>query len=529
MVPTGDKGGRRGRFPFAALRAYCLTRGTLRLPRTVLLGIVVFLACRLPALAASSPANPAADDRGGGSWQLLPGTGAPTPRDGHSAVWTGSQMLIWGGFGGPSVEVGDGAAFSPATNTWHPLPTNGAPSPRGLHTAVWTGADMLVWGGDASSTGSVLGNGAAYNPGAKSWRPLSLTGAPTARVGHVALWTGTRMLIWGGVAGAAGILPQDGGAYDPLTATWSSLSTAGAIGKRLGEIVVWTGTQMVIWGGSSATAGLTYFGDGAALSPGTSLPSIVARSLAHDGRYFAQTGFRIDNDAIWSYFAHRGGVATFGYPTSRTFTFQGFQVQFFQRRIVQLDEHGQARLLNLLDAGLLPYTGLNSSTVPGVDSSLLATIVDPTNQPALLKWVKDHAPDSLAGVPVNFYASFLASVPSRAAFPDGGDAALLPAIDLELWGVPTSKPLMDPNNHNFIYLRWQRGIMMYDAGCRCTQSILLVDYLKDLLLGQNMPPDLAAEGAASAFLAQYDPGAAGWVRKPGALPNTDLTNAFTAD
>jgi hypothetical protein len=85
---------------------------------------------------------------------------------------------------------------------------------------------------------------------------------------------------------------------------------------------------------------------------------------------------------------------------------------------------------------------------------------------------------------------------------------------------------MDANNHDFIYLRWQRGIMMYDASCTCTQGILLADYLKDILTGQNLPADLAQEAANSPLLDQYDPGAPLWLRHPGVLPGTDLTNAF---
>lgn len=102
----------------------------------------------------------------------------------------------------------------------------------------------------------------------------------------------------------------------------------------------------------------------------------------------------------------------------------------------------------------------------------------------------------------------------------------MPGIELELWGVPTSGAFVDPHNHHFISLRWQRGIMMYDASCTCTQGVLLADYLKDILMGQHLPADLAQEAASSPFLNQYDPGAPLWLRRPGALPGTDLTNAF---
>lgn len=86
---------------------------------------------------------------------------------------------------------------------------------------------------------------------------------------------------------------------------------------------------------------------------------------------------------------------------------------------------------------------------------------------------------------------------------------------------------LDPNNHNFIYLRWQRGIMQYDASCTCTRGILLADYLKAILTGQNLPADVGSEAAGSPFLDQYDPGQPNWVHDPARLPDTNLMNAFS--
>ena len=252
-------------------------------------------------------------------------------------------------------------------------------------------------------------------------------------------------------------------------------------------------------------------------------------SVPHDNRYFPQTSFRIDNATIWDYFQRRGGVPTFGYPTSRTFTFQGFTVQFFQRRIVQLDQNGQARLLNLLDPGLLNYTQFNGSTFPGVDSALVSTAPDPTNQPAVLAWVQQHAPDTVGSNATNFFHTFSTTVSAQTAFPNGGDASLLPGIELELWGIPTSGAFTDPNNHNFIYLRWQRGIMMYDASTGLTQGILLADYLKAIITGQNLPADVSQEAQGSPFFGQYDPSQPNWVHNQSLLPDTNFTNAFTQE
>jgi hypothetical protein len=252
-------------------------------------------------------------------------------------------------------------------------------------------------------------------------------------------------------------------------------------------------------------------------------------SVPHDNRFFAQTGFRIDNDTIWDYFNRRGGVNTFGYPVSRTFTLQGFVVQFFQRRIIQLGPNGQARLLNTLDPGLMPYSSFNGAQMPSFDSSLVVTAPSPSDAAATLGWVSAYAPDSVQGLPVNFYQTFINTVSAATAFPNGGDPNLLPGLDLELWGIPTSNPQFDPTNHNFVYLRFQRGIMHYDFGCNCTQGILLADTLKAILTGQNLPPDVDQESQGSAFYKQYDPSAASWVHNPSLLPNTDLTNAFTQE
>lgn len=252
-------------------------------------------------------------------------------------------------------------------------------------------------------------------------------------------------------------------------------------------------------------------------------------SALHDNRYFPQTGYRIDNDTIWDYFNRRGGVVTFGYPVSRTFFLQGFHVQFFQRRIVQIGPDGHARLLNVLDPGILPYTSFNFATFPGFDTGLVAAAPPPTDPGATLAWVKAHAPDSFQGMPVNFYQTFLNTVPASVAFPNGGDPSLVPGFDLEMWGIPTSQPTVDPNNHNFVYLRFQRGIMHYDAGCNCTRGILLADYLKSILTGQNLPADLDQESQNSPFYKQYDPTQPNWVHNPSLLPNTNLTNAFTKE
>jgi hypothetical protein len=244
-------------------------------------------------------------------------------------------------------------------------------------------------------------------------------------------------------------------------------------------------------------------------------------------RAFGQTGFAVVDATIWDYFTHRGGINTFGYPVSRAFVFEGMKTQFFQRRIVQLDASGRPRVLNLLDPGLMPYRSFGGAQLPGVDPTLVAAAPNPTDGRAVLQFVRAHVPDALAGRPVGFFRTFSGSVPLTTAFPGGGDPSLLAGFALELWGIPTSAPTIDPTNHNFVYQRFQRGIMHYDAGCGCTQGVLLGDAFKSILTGEGLPPGLEDEARNSPYYKQYDPSQPRWVRDAGKLPNTDLTNAFT--
>jgi len=249
--------------------------------------------------------------------------------------------------------------------------------------------------------------------------------------------------------------------------------------------------------------------------------------------FFPQTGFAIQDPHFLDYFNKRGGVRTFGYPVSREFTFLGFPVQIFQRAVMQRYPDGHVQLLNLLDPGLFPYTQVNGAIFPGVDIALIQTappVDSPDYSEAVFHWISRVAPDSWNGIPVAFHQSFLNTVPAQVALPSGQkNLALLAGFDLEVWGVPTSPPTYDPHNKKFVYQRFQRGILHYDATTHTTQGILLADYFKDVLMGENLPPDLLAQARTSPYFGQYDPQKPQWVARPNALPNTDLTRAFESE
>src|SRR5438128_8005431 len=84
---------------------------------------------------------------------------------------------------------------APTDDSWTATSTTSAPAGRYLHTAEWTGSEMIVWGG---YNGSDLNTGGRYNPGTDSWTATSTTGAPAGRFNHTAVWTGSEMIVWGG-------------------------------------------------------------------------------------------------------------------------------------------------------------------------------------------------------------------------------------------------------------------------------------------------------------------------------------------
>src|SRR5213592_3469582 len=115
------------------------------------------------------------------TWTATSTTSAPAARYLHTAVWTGSEMIVWGGFNGSSF-LNTGGRYNPGTDSWTATSTTSAPAGRDQQTAVWTGSEMIVWGGTDGS--SVLNTGGRYNPGTDSWTATSTTSAPAARADH---------------------------------------------------------------------------------------------------------------------------------------------------------------------------------------------------------------------------------------------------------------------------------------------------------------------------------------------------------
>jgi hypothetical protein len=183
----------------------------------------------------------------GDHWQCRLTTPAPAGRNRHTGVWTGTELIIWGAINENGL-LNSGGRFNPTTGVWTALATSNAPAPRKHHTAVWTGTAMIVWGGYDDT--NPLNTGGSYNRVTDTWTPggIPTNNAPVARGEHTAVWTGTEMIIWGGADGVT--LVNTGGRYHAASNSWfvSGTSVAAAPTVRYLHTAVWTGTEMLVWG-----------------------------------------------------------------------------------------------------------------------------------------------------------------------------------------------------------------------------------------------------------------------------------------
>src|SRR6185295_4312354 len=118
------------------------------------------------------------------------------------------------------------AAFSyGGADTWYTMSTASAPSGRNDFLSVWTGSKLVVWGGQNGGS-SHLGDGGRYDPVANSWSTITASGAPSGRIWGTATWTGSKMVVWGGYDGSTDV--NTGGQYDPAVDSWSAVTTISA-------------------------------------------------------------------------------------------------------------------------------------------------------------------------------------------------------------------------------------------------------------------------------------------------------------
>ena len=240
--------------------------------------------------------NPSTD-----SWTATSTDNAPDARFSHTAVWTGTEMIVWGGFiSFPSGDVKTGGRYNPTTNSWTATSTTDAPDARDSHTAIWTGSEMIVWGGhsyDGANT-YYYNSGGRYNPTSDSWTVTNTIDAPAARTDHRTVWTGSEMIVWGGWDGITAL--STGGKYNPSTDSWTATTTTGAPSARHIHTAVWnySGEEMIVWGGDSCSSGC-YLNTGGRYNPTTDSWTNTSTINAPDPRRGSRAVWTGSEMIIW--------------------------------------------------------------------------------------------------------------------------------------------------------------------------------------------------------------------------------------
>lgn len=174
--------------------------------------------------------------QGVGAWRRISSIDAPSSRTYHTVVWTGSEMLIWGG-----IPYSSGARYNPNTDSWTPIASLNAPSHRSMHVAFWTGTEMLIWGGE--DNGSYQNTGARYDPSDDIWSTISTIGVPNFVEMPSVIWSGSEMIVWG--PARSGTETQYLGArYNTHNDIWTPISTLNS--PQVSGYAVWNNGEMLL-------------------------------------------------------------------------------------------------------------------------------------------------------------------------------------------------------------------------------------------------------------------------------------------
>lgn len=220
----------------------------------------------------------------------------------QSLIWTGSRAIVYGGIDAKT-NLSLGAIFDGATRSWSPVNTRSPYAPQLIagHSAVWTGKEMLVWGGYAGSDDfnrEISQKGARYDPEGDTWSPLSEQGAPQARAGHQAVWTGQKMIVFsGGGVGSQGNLTATGGLYDPAQNSWLPLQTELLI-ERVGHKMLWNGEELLVVGGRSNRL-KSYFGETYAFHPTSQKWRVVSTGAQVTPRFHPSLVWTGSSALLW--------------------------------------------------------------------------------------------------------------------------------------------------------------------------------------------------------------------------------------
>lgn len=139
---------------------------------------------------------------------------------------------------------------------------------------VWTGSLMYVW-----EKSSIY----VYDPDTDIWQVEATGVTYGGHLGDRLIWTGTEIVLW---------QPQSstGVRYNPTSNTTTAMSVTNAPSARYRHTMIWNGTRVLLWGGTSD--GSTPLNTGAMYNPATNTWTTITTTGA--------PAARMHHTAVWS-------------------------------------------------------------------------------------------------------------------------------------------------------------------------------------------------------------------------------------
>jgi hypothetical protein len=210
----------------------------------------------------------------------------------------GKSVFIWGGLDSNSTALDTGEIYSPADDSWTPVMKGvGSPTARSMATALWTGSVVIVYGGVDPTGNTALKDAAAYDPIKQTWTSMGMSA--TRRTQALAFWDGNRAIFWGGTT-PTNVAIGGGDRLEGMV--WTPSAAVGDPGALLVPAVAFDGATVYVQGGvlgnvrTDKVSSYTLASDTwTALSNKAALTARSAAFGAWDGSHFVVWGGRDDN------------------------------------------------------------------------------------------------------------------------------------------------------------------------------------------------------------------------------------------
>jgi hypothetical protein len=233
----------------------------------------------------------------GGGWTTTPwGTGSATTaaeltarQNANVFYWkkdaSNKYIIVWGGDSGTGTTYMDGMKYHTGTDTVTAIKAITVDIPgfvaRKFPEVIFTGTHMIVRGG-RQANGTLLQDGASYNPDTDTWAAIAAPAAFTGRMFEFAMWLtdAQKFLVLAGAKqpDGLGIDINDYGLFTPGGAGTWAVRTGAWTGKPVplqGQITadghglfvtpVSTGARAIVWGGMDEVGNA--FGSGGIFIP----------------------------------------------------------------------------------------------------------------------------------------------------------------------------------------------------------------------------------------------------------------------